>query len=171
MAGPCWTWRSATNVARKISLMAADYLTFSERLSRFRRSAPRELPDRMGLGVEDDVAEVERVGQREEQVEIFESFGEEKALHRVRFFFGDDVLQRRVRFVRATVLDEVAPKRLAHLEKRRLVAVVVKIVSGLNDLGTKWITGCGDLTGAIVVLFWFDTGEVPHGKRRLLQLD
>lgn len=37
--------------------------------------------DRMGLGVEDDLPEVERRGRRVEQIEILERLGEEETLH------------------------------------------------------------------------------------------
>jgi hypothetical protein len=42
-----------------------------------------KLLNRVRFRVEDDVAEVERVGWRKEQVEILESLSKEKTLHRV----------------------------------------------------------------------------------------
>ena len=79
----------------------------------------------MRFGVEDYSIEVKRASRRKQEVEVFEGLREQKALHRIGFLFGDDALQRRVTFFRATVFHKVAPHRLAHL----LIMIWIKLNS------------------------------------------
>src|SRR6266404_2943221 len=77
--------------------------------------------NRMRLGVEDHLVEIQSLWPSEEQIEIFESLREEKALHRVRLFFRHDALQRGIAFVCAAVLDEVIEEfltaKLIHIRR------------------------------------------------------
>src|ERR1051325_2420580 len=123
----------------------------------------------MGLGVEYNVAEVEGVGWREEQVEVFESLGEEKTLHRVCLFFSDHAFQSGVSVVSAAILDEVSPELPAYFEVAGIFRVLIKVVSGFDDFRPQRITGRGDLARAIVKLFRLDTRFFPHRETRLLQ--
>ena len=68
----------------------------------------------MSFSVEDYAIEIKGARRREKQVKIFEGFGEEKALHRIVFLFGDHAFQRGIPDIITTVLHEVAPKGLAH---------------------------------------------------------
>ena len=70
----------------------------------------------MGLGIEDDLVEVQRPGRREQKVEILESFCEDKALHRVGLFPGNNALQRGIACFGPAVPDEITKKPLAHLQ-------------------------------------------------------
>ena len=74
---------------------------------------PRSL-DWMRFGVEDHFVEVQRIRRREEQIEVFESLGEEETLHRVGFFLCQNTFQRGIAFVRSAVLNKIFPERFAH---------------------------------------------------------
>src|SRR6266404_1772402 len=83
----------------------------------------------MRLGVEDHLVEIQSLWPSEEQIEIFESLREEKALHRVRLFFRHDALQRSVALVRAAILNEVFEHGLPHPHVLWVSGVVIKIIS------------------------------------------
>src|SRR5437016_14173173 len=68
---------------------------------------------RMRFGVEDYAIEIECLLRCEQQVEILERLGEQKALHRIVLLFRNDTLQSRVTFISAAILHEVAPHRFA----------------------------------------------------------
>src|SRR6266404_8114091 len=85
--------------------------------------------NRMRLGVEDHLVEIQSLWRSEEQIEIFESLSEEKALHRVRLFFRHDALQRSVTLVSAAILHEVFEHGLTHPQVLWLSGVVIKIIS------------------------------------------
>ena len=67
----------------------------------------------MRFSIKDDLIEIQRLRRSKQQVEVFESLGKQKALHRIGFFFGDDALKRGVRLFGAAVFDEVPPHAFA----------------------------------------------------------
>src|SRR2546421_6719722 len=125
--------------------------------------------NRMSFGVQDCAIEIERLRWREQQIEIFEGFCEQKALHRIGLLFCNDAFQRSISIFCATVLNEVAPHRLAHSQVVRIIREVIKIISRLNYLGTKRIAGGSHLHTIKVQLFWLNSIERPHLERRQLK--
>lgn len=67
----------------------------------------------MRFGVKDRLVEAKRIWWGEQQEEIFESLREEKALHGVSLFFGDDTLECGIAFTGAAVLNQVFEHRFA----------------------------------------------------------
>src|SRR5215213_465937 len=140
------------------------------KISAFIRENPRlKLLDGMSFGVEDHLFKVERTRRREQQVEVFKSFGEEETLHLIVLLFRHHTLQPCVRIVSAAVLHKVAPELLAHAQVLLVFRVAIKKVSGFNNLGPKRISGRRDLPRPVIKLFRLDAFVLPHPERRLLQ--
>src|SRR6185369_10677826 len=123
----------------------------------------------MRFGIEDYPVEVERARRREEEIEIFERLGEEKALHRVVLLFRLDILQRRIAILSSAVLHKIAPETLTHIPVLLILRVAVKVISRLDDLRSQRITGRRNLLRAVIKLLRLDTRKPPHPIRRILQ--
>ena len=48
-------------------------------------------PQRVRFRIKDDFVEIQSPRRREEQIEIFESLGQNEALHFITLLFGDDI--------------------------------------------------------------------------------
>src|SRR5438874_13762367 len=94
----------------------------------------------MRFGIKDDFIELQGFRRCEEQIKIFESLSQDKALHFIDLFFADYVGKRSVARLRATIFNEIIEHFLAHAPIFRVTRVTVKIISRLNDFGTQMIT-------------------------------
>ncbi len=97
-------------------------------------------PQWVRFGIKDDFIELQGFRRREEQIKIFESLSQHEALHFVALLFAGHVGKRSVSGVRAAIFNKVIEHFLAHLPILRVACVMIKIVSGLHDLGTQMIT-------------------------------
>ena len=70
----------------------------------------------MSFRVEDHLVKVQRLRRCEEQIEIFESLGEEEAMHGIGFFFRHHAVQGGVTLVGTAVLYEIALHHFPHLQ-------------------------------------------------------
>ena len=68
----------------------------------------------MSFSVEDYAIEIKCPRGREQEIEILERFGEQKALHRIILLFRDDTFQSGIALICATILNKVAPHCFAH---------------------------------------------------------
>src|SRR6185369_17153162 len=123
----------------------------------------------MRFCIEDHPIEVERARRREEEIEIFERLGEEKALHRVVLLFRLDILQRRIAILSSAVLHKIAPETFAHIPVLLILRVAVKVISRLDDLRSQRITRRRNLLRAVIKLLRLNAYEPPHPVRRILQ--
>jgi hypothetical protein len=82
----------------------------------------------MSFGIEDNFAQVERVGRSIEQVEVLESLGEEEAFHFVFLGFLFDVTESRIGDIGPAIFDQAGEERLSHIAIAWVVREVVKII-------------------------------------------
>src|SRR6187551_2050109 len=94
----------------------------------------------MRLGIKDNLIELQGFRRREEQIKIFESLGQDKALHFVELLFTDHVGKGGVTSLGATMFNKVIEHFLAHPPILPITRVMIKIISGLNDFRTQTIT-------------------------------
>src|SRR5436305_14310733 len=94
----------------------------------------------MRFGIKDDFIELQGFRRREEQIKIFESLGQDKALHFIDLSLADHVAERSVTSLDAATFNEIIEHFLAHAPIFRVTRVTVKIISRLNDFGTQMIT-------------------------------
>src|SRR4051812_25679365 len=105
----------------------------------------------MRFGVEDDAVEIERLRFSKEQVEIFESLGEDEALHFIALVFRSHIGERGVTSVRSAIAHEVLEYLRAHRSILRLMRKVVQVVGRFDDLRPKMIGVPENTTRFIVV--------------------
>src|SRR5580704_9941246 len=94
----------------------------------------------MRFGIKDNSIELQGFRRREEQIKIFESLGQDKALHFVELLFTDHVGERSVTSLSAAIFNEIIEHFLANSPIFWVARVMVKVISRLNDFGTQMIT-------------------------------
>src|SRR3984893_3130508 len=94
----------------------------------------------MRFGIKDNSIELQGFRRREEQIEIFESLSQNKALHFIELLFADHVGERSVTSLGAAIFNEIIKHFLAHPPIFWITRVMVKVISRLNDFGTQMIT-------------------------------
>ncbi len=117
---------------------------------------------RVRLGIEDNLVELQSPGRSEEQVEIFESLGQDEAFHFVALLLGDHVGEGSVAGISATIFGEVVEKLLAHLPILGVTREVIKVVSGFDNFRTEVIRAADDAHRLIIENFRFDIVQIPH---------
>ena len=89
----------------------------------------------MGLGIEDRVIHVERIGRGKQQIEIFQGFGEEKTRHAVCGLLVLHAAQRGIACVGSAKAQQAIEKNMAHGAIARIVRIEVQVICRFNDLG------------------------------------
>ena len=116
----------------------------------------------MCFRVKHDIVEIQSPWRCEKQVEVFEGFGEDKALHFITLLLADDVGKRRVTGVAAAVLDEVTKDRLPHFLIRPVLRVMIEIVGGFNNLRSQMVRTRHDAHSLVIDDFGLDPMQGPH---------
>src|SRR5947208_14744559 len=119
----------------------------------------------MRFGIKDYVIVLQGFWRSEEQIKIFESLSQDKALHFIDLFFADYVGKRSVTSLRAAIFNEIIEHFLAHAPIFRVTRVTVKIISRLNDFGTQMITSGHHAHRFVIESFRLDAVQVPHLER------
>ena len=123
----------------------------------------------MRFGIKDDFIELQDFRRREEQIKIFESLSQHEAFHFVALLFAGDVGECSVTGVRAAIFNKIIKHFLAHLSILRVACEMIKVVSGLHDLGAQMITSGNHLHRFVIKSFRLNVVKVPHLERRGLQ--
>ena len=127
------------------------------------------LPNRVGLGVEDSLLEIEGLGRGEQQVEVFHGLGQKVTLHRVSLDARADVGEGGEAGVGLAPLDQAVEKGRAHPAILLVAGVVVKVVGRLDDLGPQVVGAGDDLHSLVVEQFGLDAVERPHLVARVFE--
>src|SRR4030095_2924662 len=120
------------------------------------------LPNRMSLGVENHLLEIESLGRIKQQIEVLESFSKQKTLHPIILSLFDHVPQRRISSLSATMGHEVFKESFSHLSISLITGQMMEVVRRLNDLWTKRVCRVVYLHCAIVQLLRLDAVPSPH---------
>src|SRR5437667_3423560 len=126
-------------------------------------------PQWMPFGIKDDFIELQGFRRREEQIKILQSLGQDETLHFIELLFTYRVGERSVTRLGAAIFNKVAKHFLAHAPILRVTGVMIKIISGLNDLRTQMITSANHSHRFVLKTFRLDTVQVPPLERRSLQ--
>src|SRR2546428_10240250 len=125
--------------------------------------------NRMRLGGEDHLPEVERLRRGEQQIEIFQGLGEAEAVHLVGPLLRHDIPKRGVPDLRPAVPDEALEARLAHLPVPWIARELVQIVRRFGDLGPQRIRSVHDSLRPIVEPLRLDAVHHPHLAARVVE--
>src|SRR5437867_5897826 len=125
--------------------------------------------NRMRLGGEDHLPEVERLRRGEQQIEIFQGLREAEAVHLVGPLLRHDIPERGVPDLRPAVPDEVLEERLAHLPVPRIARELVQIVRRFGDLGPQRVRAVHDSLRPIVEPLRLDAVHHPHLVARVVE--
>ena len=118
----------------------------------------------MRFGIKDNFIELQCSGRSEEQIKVLERLSQDEALHFVELLFTRHISKRSVAGIRAAISDKVIEHFLASMPILRVACVMIKIISGLDDLGAEMITS-GDHTHRLVIKnFRLNAVQVPHFK-------
>src|SRR6266545_4519223 len=126
-------------------------------------------PNRMRLGGEDHLPEVERLRRGEQQEEIFQRLREAEAVHLVGPLLRHDIAERGVPDLRSAVADEALEERLAHLPVPRIARELVQVVRRFGDLGPQRIRAVHDSHRPIVEPLRLDAVHHPHPVARVVE--
>src|SRR5205823_14994853 len=99
---------------------------------------------RICFGLKKSIVELQGFRRSEEQIKIFDGLCQHEALHFVAVLFADHVGKRSIAGVRAAISNKVVEQCFAHLPILPVTGAVIKIISGLHDLGTEMITSGND---------------------------
>src|SRR6266481_8798618 len=110
----------------------------------------------MRFGIKDNFVELQGFRRREEQIKIFESLGQYKALHFIELLFTDHIGERSVTSLGAAIFNEIIEHFLAHAPIFWVARVMVKVISRLNDFGTQMITSRDHLHRFVIESFGLD---------------
>src|SRR6516162_9496265 len=119
----------------------------------------------MRFGIKDNFIELQSSSWSEEQIKVLESLSQDKAPHLVELLFTGHVSKRSVARFSPAKSDEVIEHFRASLPILGVACVMIKIISGLNDLGAQVIT-FGDYVHRLVIKnFRLNAVQVPHFER------